>query len=92
MFNGDKSKSYMNHWPQWAIEKEKEQLFYEIHSLVKDMIEQTVPPIVERYLKEYLSRIGVNFSATINGKPLDLPNVREAIIKDIQDEVDKIFT
>lgn len=83
MFFNDKSKSYMNHWYNWAISQERESLFQDIRQLVEDMIKELLPPMIEEYLKERLDTLNIEVRTELNGKANDLGNLRQ----DIEDYV-----
>lgn len=74
MFQNNKDKSYLNHWSKWAAEgQEKEELFYDVKSLVEDMIGELIPTI--------------NLQTTINGKSINRDTIREAIEEQLRSEL-----
>ena len=52
MKNTLSNKNYQTHWFNWTDSIEKEELFYQIVSLVKDMIQELVPRQVEKQITE----------------------------------------
>ena len=77
MFNGIKEKSYMNHWYSWAAQgREKEQLFYEIELLVKDIIKSILPELIA----EFKEKISIEVSAAIDNGKIDLSGLKQSII------------
>ena len=64
MYQGNKNKSSMNHWFNFAIMgEEQERLFYLIYQLIKDMIEELVPVEVENYL----NKNGISIPVEVKG-------------------------
>ena len=70
----DNNNSSMKQWSNWAAQgKEKEELFYEIYTLVEAMIKEKIP----EYLAEYM----LDIKTYIGGKSIDLPNVKREIVE-----------
>lgn len=77
MYYNDKDKSYLNHWYNWAAEgREKEQLFYEIELLVRDMIKSIFPDLIT----EFKEKIRIEISAAIDSGKIDLSGLKQSII------------
>lgn len=64
-----------------------EQHVYEQVELTKAMIDELVPPLVEKLLREKYLDILVKIQTQLNGKDVDFSQVRDYVMKIIFDEL-----
>ena len=59
--------NYFHYW-QWFVSNHQDELYDVIMSMMKDRIEELLPPIIDRYLCENFSNFTVDIKTTINGR------------------------
>lgn len=69
-----------------AKDRETESLLYDIYMLVREMIAEEVPKVIQQYKDE----IEINVNTYINGKHADLTGLEQDIRKIIDTEINKI--
>ena len=48
-------------------------------SMMKDRIEELLPPLIEQYMREYVNNLSVNVETKLNGKSIDLSGLKDDI-------------
>lgn len=48
-------------------------------SMMKDRIEELLPPLIEHYMREYVNNLSVNVETKLNGKSIDLSGLKDDI-------------
>lgn len=48
-------------------------------SMIKDRIEELLPPLIEKYMREYVNNLSVNVETKLNGKSIDLSGLKDDI-------------
>jgi hypothetical protein len=48
-------------------------------SMMKDRIEELLPPLIEQYMREYVKNLSVNVETKLNGKSIDLSGLKDDI-------------
>ena len=48
-------------------------------SMMKDRIEELLPPLIEQYMREYINNLSVNVETKLNGKSIDLSGLKDDI-------------
>lgn len=66
-----------------------ERHIYEYHTMMLQMINELVPPMIERYWKEHIEQLTVEVITLLNGKQTDLTGLRADLQKLILDELQK---
>ena len=70
--------NYFRYW-QWFVINHQDELFDVIMAMMKDRIEELLPPLIERYMREYINNISVNVETNLNGKNIDLFGLKDDI-------------
>ena len=74
-----KLKSNSFHYWQWFAFQHQEELYEVIMSMIKNYVEEILPALIEKSIKEYVDKITVNVQTTLNGKAVDLSGLKEDI-------------
>lgn len=72
-------KSNCFHYWQWFAFNHQEELYEVIMSMIKNYIEQELPALIEKYMREYFNNFTVSIQTTLNGKAVDLSDLKEEI-------------
>lgn len=57
-------------------------------AMMKDRIEELLPPLIEKYLREYFNNFSVDIQTTLNGNQVNLSGlkdeIKELLLKEIK--------
>ena len=48
-------------------------------AMMKDRIEELLPPLIEQYMRDYVNNLSVNVETKLNGKSIDLSGLKDDI-------------
>ena len=48
-------------------------------AMIKDRIEELLPPLIDNYLREYFNNLSVDVRTTLNGKEINLSGLKDDI-------------
>ena len=70
--------------------KEQERMIYKTVEMVKEMIKEEVPAMIEEYWKTHIEEYTINIITHLNGKKVDFDGLRADIMGIIETEFSKI--
>ena len=50
-----------------------------IMAMMKDRIEELLPPLIEQYMRDYVNNLSVNVETKLNDKSIDLSGLKDDI-------------
>lgn len=71
-----------------AKDKYQEQLIYDLYLLNKEMITETL----KQEIAELKTHMSMNITTLLNGKAVDIPEISEAILRMVEDELYRILS
>ena len=70
--------------------KEQERMIYKTVEMVKEMIKEEVPAMIEEYWKTHIEEYTINIITHLNGKKVDFEGLRADIMGIIAEELSKM--
>ena len=58
-------------------------------AMIKDRIEELLPPLIDNYLREYFNNLSVDVRTTLNGKEINLSGLKDDISRMIIQQIMK---